>query len=971
MHDQLSEDFYPNLSSAVEEIQRQIAQGYSVIWNCNAVDKLCFCVEDIFNHGLKEGLLSWASNNQVSFWSLANKITCKKDIEDINRLQLKTDKEKCMAWIRQALKENTLSSYLNVITQDDKLLREFYHPHAFLCDAEKAERTITLITYGISHLDFDISLTSSSRRPEDIEGAAALIAALDARLSHLPGRTSLINGYGSPSSSWNGHEHAVHLSSQEPGVIKTEGTGKKRKKRKKAEVVLIAESEDFEESDYIKKVIDMQRDVDSTDSDKESKLSSNVNVDHDQTSGNRKTGNASFSGLNAEGDTSSEISLTMELPVTETALQQIITDKCQESSGNVSCSDETLPSDVVSEEGAVTVNGAPCEENIPCGDDVESTDEDSHKEIDLKTEQFDSKIEEVSDGKVTHQLSESQQNIVECTSSTNLPEMAASQNPFEGAEDVEIKSASHNAAQDEVVEKDTETAEYHATLAAFECGTPKKVDSIWQIERERGMSTELNASYEGEDLNIVPGIHKSRDSHSRSESSGSFNESGSFPLDSQRHSRHNTMDSMNRTSTLSSTPTGSWPGRSGFSSRKSSKADVSTGSPSSEGQFSEYEMFDELLGLEEDHFSPPESFMGVSTAEELRHAISACKDLINTTREDSEEKKKLITKLVQLRLKLQETQDSKSASDSKVGKVLGHTFTKEEERGKKLSCDKCGKTIWMWQSLFTCNACNYHSHRRCLELIRRPCASRKVSVSTYNLSICPETGLSSQQYKCAECRKQIASTRGERSEARLCDYTGQYFCEECHWNDLVVIPARVVHNWDFSLYRVSRQSKQLLALMLGRPLLKIERLNPALFKFVVELREVKRLREEILIMKKYFVTCREALESKLLLQLKGRQHFVDSSNIYSLQDLIDVNSGLLLPFLTKTHSLFLTHIKSDCQLCQAKGFVCELCGKDEIIFGFDPHATQCKQCRTVFHKVCFKFGVCPKCERRQKRSQTS
>ena len=48
-------------------------------------------------------------------------------------------------------------------------------------------------------------------------------------------------------------------------------------------------------------------------------------------------------------------------------------------------------------------------------------------------------------------------------------------------------------------------------------------------------------------------------------------------------------------------------------------------------------------------------------------------------------------------------QDSKSEGDSKARKVLGHTFTKEEERGKKLSCDKCGKTIWMWQSLFTCN----------------------------------------------------------------------------------------------------------------------------------------------------------------------------------------------------------------------------------------------------------------------------
>jgi len=48
--------------------------------------------------------------------------------------------------------------------------------------------------------------------------------------------------------------------------------------------------------------------------------------------------------------------------------------------------------------------------------------------------------------------------------------------------------------------------------------------------------------------------------------------------------------------------------------------------------------------------------MGVTTSEELRHAIDACKDLINTTPEDSEEKNKLVNKLVQLRLKLQETQ---------------------------------------------------------------------------------------------------------------------------------------------------------------------------------------------------------------------------------------------------------------------------------------------------------------------------
>ena len=39
-------------------------------------------------------------------------------------------------------------------------------------------------------------------------------------------------------------------------------------------------------------------------------------------------------------------------------------------------------------------------------------------------------------------------------------------------------------------------------------------------------------------------------------------------------------------------------------------------------------------------------------------------------------------------------------------------------------------------------------------------------------------------------------------EARLCDYTGKYYCPYCHWNDLAVIPARIVHNWDFEPQKV-------------------------------------------------------------------------------------------------------------------------------------------------------------------------
>jgi len=34
-------------------------------------------------------------------------------------------------------------------------------------------------------------------------------------------------------------------------------------------------------------------------------------------------------------------------------------------------------------------------------------------------------------------------------------------------------------------------------------------------------------------------------------------------------------------------------------------------------------------------------------------------------------------------------------------------------------------------------------------------------------------------------------------EPRLCDYSGNYYCDYCHWNDSMVIPARILANWDF------------------------------------------------------------------------------------------------------------------------------------------------------------------------------
>lgn len=45
---------------------------------------------------------------------------------------------------------------------------------------------------------------------------------------------------------------------------------------------------------------------------------------------------------------------------------------------------------------------------------------------------------------------------------------------------------------------------------------------------------------------------------------------------------------------------------------------------------------------------------------------------------------------------------------------------------------------------------------------------------------------------------------------RICEYTGQLFCLSCHTNDTAVLPARVLHLWDFAKYPVSQLAKSYL-----------------------------------------------------------------------------------------------------------------------------------------------------------------
>lgn len=79
--------------------------------------------------------------------------------------------------------------------------------------------------------------------------------------------------------------------------------------------------------------------------------------------------------------------------------------------------------------------------------------------------------------------------------------------------------------------------------------------------------------------------------------------------------------------------------------------------------------------------------------------------------------------------------------------------------------------------------------------------------------------LDAQNHSCAGCHKdfddgitrmkELAMTLGWR-KPRVCEYSGQLFCSTCHINDTAILPARVLHLWDFMQYPVSQIAKSYL-----------------------------------------------------------------------------------------------------------------------------------------------------------------
>ncbi|XP_068429156.1 protein associated with UVRAG as autophagy enhancer [Clinocottus analis] len=223
-----------------------------------------------------------------------------------------------------------------------------------------------------------------------------------------------------------------------------------------------------------------------------------------------------------------------------------------------------------------------------------------------------------------------------------------------------------------------------------------------------------------------------------------------------------------------------------------------------------------------------------------------------------------------------------------------------------------------------------------------------------------------QHFLCAGCGTEVEPRYIKK--LRYCEYLGRYFCDCCHGGSEAVIPGRLLSCGDFGRYPVSDFSKQLLESVRLQPLFELTRVGKTLYSRVKELDKFRELQEQLMGIKKLLSACR--LSGRAMAEFDQLPaHLTQQPHLFSMDDLCRVKKGQLAAQARAVLHSAIDHVE-DCELCLARGFICEFCRKRDVIFPFQVDiCLQCPVCRACFHKHCFVEKTCPKCARIQSRKK--
>lgn len=166
------ESLQKQLNTSVVEMQS--APGVAEekpVGNCEEAMSLCSVLEAIFLHGLKNSLLNRVTEvlsgpdfdamPQPSFWGPLLVFSHRQIIDQIQALtQVTTEVGYCRAWIRLALNEGLLASYLCSIRRDNSALKPYYDRSAFIRDTDLVEVTQRSIE-SLEYIRFELACNTS------------------------------------------------------------------------------------------------------------------------------------------------------------------------------------------------------------------------------------------------------------------------------------------------------------------------------------------------------------------------------------------------------------------------------------------------------------------------------------------------------------------------------------------------------------------------------------------------------------------------------------------------------------------------------------------------------------------------------------------------------------------------------------------------------------------------------------------
>eukprot|EP00118_Oscarella_pearsei_P008456 m.43592 g.43592 ORF g.43592 m.43592 type:complete len:293 (+) comp33461_c0_seq1:779-1657(+) len=218
-----------------------------------------------------------------------------------------------------------------------------------------------------------------------------------------------------------------------------------------------------------------------------------------------------------------------------------------------------------------------------------------------------------------------------------------------------------------------------------------------------------------------------------------------------------------------------------------------------------------------------------------------------------------------------------------------------------------------------------------------------------------------QNSRCAGCGLRVEPQHVKYF--RYCEYTGKYFCSNCHVRKLHILPGKILHKWDFKQYPVSNHAHELLTRIFNDAIFDVAAVNRSLLRKVKGLAAATSAREQLHHLESFVKACR--LADGFAPDFRSFNYLTSTPDytLYSLRDLFLLNRGDLLPELKSLLLRALSHVdrclvrsrarvftRRCCdtlveflQLCRGRGFICEVCrNTEDVIFPFQTR--KCVQC---------------------------